>query len=441
MRVSNWGNYPKIDATVFDFSEIEEIRNLVLDSSELIPRGLGRCYGDSALNTTIASTLRYRKILEFDEKSGFIKCEAGVSVKELLDIFIPRGWFLPVTPGTKFVTVGGAIASDVHGKNHHIKGSISNHIISMDVLLYDGSTVTCSREENSELFWATCGGMGLTGIILNASFKLLPIETSYICQETLKAKNIDELMNIFEDSAKWTYSFAWVDCMAKGKELGRSVLARGEHATREDLRGTKYMAEPLRLHKGKKITVPFNLPNITLNRFILKIFNFFCYRMMPDNPTKSIVSYERFFYPLDAIHNLNKIYGPRGFTQYQLVLPKINSRKGIREILTKITQSGEIPFLAGLKLFGKQDSFISFPQEGYTLAVEFPITPSLFAFLDDLDKLLLEYGGRLYLTKDVRMSSEMFKKTYVNSENFIKFKHQIDKSNKFQSLQSKRIKI
>lgn len=441
MRVSNWGNYPKIDAKVFDFSEIEEIRNLVLNSSELIPRGLGRCFGDSALNTTIASTLRYRRILEFDEKSGFIKCEAGVSVKELLDIFIPRGWFLPVTPGTKFVTVGGAIASDVHGKNHHIKGSISNHIISMDVLLYDGSIATCSKDENSDLFWATCGGMGLTGIILNASFKLLPIETSYICQETLKAKNIDELMGIFEDSAKWTYSFAWVDCMAKGKELGRSVLARGEHATREELCGTKYSADPLRLHSGKSLSVPFNLPNITLNRFVSKIFNFFCYRIVPDNPTKSIVSYERFFYPLDTIHNFNKIYGPRGVTQYQLVLPKVNSREGIRKILTKIAQSKEIPFLVSLKLFGKQDSFISFPQEGYTLAVELPITPSLFAFFNDLDNIVLEYGGRLYLTKDVRMSSEMFKKSYRNSEKFIRFKHQIDKLNKFQSLQSKRIKI
>lgn len=441
MKVSNWGNYPKIDAKVFDFSEIEEIRNLVLNSSELIPRGLGRSYGDSALNSTIISTLRYNRILEFDEKSGIIKCEAGVSFKELLDIFIPRGWFLPVTTGTKFVTVGGAIASDVHGKNHHIKGSISNHIINMDVLLYDGSTVTCSRNENSELFWATCGGMGLTGIILNASLKLLPIETSYICQETLKAKNIDELMNIFEDSAKWTYSFAWVDCLAKGKELGRSVLARGEHATREELCGTKYTTEPLRLHTGKKLNVPFNLPNITLNRFVSKIFNFFCYRIVPDNPTKSIVSYERFFYPLDAIHNLNKIYGPRGFTQYQVVFPKKNSEEGIKKLLTKIAYSNEIPFLAGLKLFGKQDSFISFPEEGYTLAVEFPITPSLFAFLNDLDNIVLEYGGRLYLTKDVRMSSEIFKKTYINSENFIKFKHQIDKSNKFQSLQSKRIKI
>jgi len=441
MRISNWGNYPRVDAKVLNFSETDELRNLVLDSSELIPRGLGRCYGDSALNSTIVSTLRYKRILEFDEKSGFIKCEAGVSVKELLDIFIPRGWFLPVTPGTKFVTMGGAIASDVHGKNHHIKGSISNHIISMDVLLYDGSIVTCSKDGNSDLFWATCGGMGLTGIILNASFKLLPIETAYIYQETLKAENIDKLMDIFEDSAEWTYSFAWVDCTVKGKELGRSVLARGRHATKEDLRGTKYMAEPLRLHKGEKISLPFNLPNITLNRFTLKILNFLCYRIMPDNPAKSIVSYERFFYPLDIIHNFNRIYGSRGFTQYQLVLPKINSRKGIRSILTKVTQSGEIPSLVGLKLFGKQDSLISFPQEGYTLAVEFPITPSLFAFLDDLDKLVLEYGGKLYLTKDVRMNSEMFKKSYRNSEKFIRLKHQIDKSNKFQSLQSKRIKI
>ncbi|NUN71398.1 MAG: FAD-binding oxidoreductase, partial [Bacteroidetes bacterium] len=221
MKVTNWGNYPVIDASVHTPSSLEELRGIVSSSPEVIARGMGRCYGDSALNSTIISTLRLDHVLAFDEQSGTITCEAGVRFSDLLEAFVPRGWFLPVTPGTKFITVGGAIASDVHGKNHHVAGSFSRHLLSVTLLTGDGSVVRCTPDEQSDLFWATCGGMGLTGIIIEATFRLIRIETAYIRQRVIKMRNIDEAFDAFEANQHWTYSVAWIDCLSKGASLGR----------------------------------------------------------------------------------------------------------------------------------------------------------------------------------------------------------------------------
>ena len=281
MKISNWGNYPVLDATVRTFSTEEEVKQLVTNTSEMIARGLGRCYGDSALSSTIISTEKYRRILAFNPGTGEITCESGVSLEELLEVFVPRGWFLPVTPGTKFITVGGAIASDVHGKNHHVAGSISNHIISMDVMLGDGKVETCSKNKNPDLFWCTCGGMGLSGIILRATFKMVRIGTSYIMQETVKAKNIDEIMDIFEESERYTYSVAWIDCLAKGENIGRSIMMRGEFAKKDDLAGKSKYSEPLIVPKKLKLTVPFNFPGFVLNPYTVKGFNYLYYNKSP----------------------------------------------------------------------------------------------------------------------------------------------------------------
>ena len=441
MKISNWGNYPVLDATVRTFSTEEEVKQLVTNTSEMIARGLGRCYGDSALSSTIISTEKYRRILAFNPGTGEITCESGVSLEELLEVFVPRGWFLPVTPGTKFITVGGAIASDVHGKNHHVAGSISNHIISMDVMLGDGKVETCSKNKNPDLFWCTCGGMGLSGIILRATFKMVRIGTSYIMQETVKAKNIDEIMDIFEESERYTYSVAWIDCLAKGENIGRSIMMRGEFAKKDDLAGKSKYSEPLIVPKKLKLTVPFNFPGFVLNPYTVKGFNYLYYNKAPKGVAQSIVDYDTFFYPLDSINNWNRIYGKRGFTQYQFVIPKEGSIEGLKTILTKIADSGQGSFLAVLKLFGKQNDLISFPRKGYTLALDFAITPTLFDLLDELDKIVLDYSGRLYLTKDVRMSARMFQEGYQNAEKFIQKKKKFDRNNKFQSLQSKRLGI
>lgn len=441
MNISNWGKYPVVDAQVRSFATEEELRNLLSRYDELIARGLGRCYGDSALSSTIISTRRFRRILAFNEITGEITCESGVSLEELLATFVPRGWFLPVTPGTKFITVGGAIASDVHGKNHHIGGSMSHHIKSMDVMLSDGKVVTCSKEENPDLFWSTCGGMGLTGIVLRATFKMAPIESSYIKQETIKARNIDEIMDIFEESGKYTFSVAWIDCLAGNEKLGRSIMMRGEFAAKDDLVNSRYYANPLKVPNKFKLNVPFNFPGFILNTYSVKGFNFLYYNKAPKGLSQSIVDYDTFFYPLDSINNWNRIYGRRGFTQYQFVIPKESSKEGMKTILKKISLSGQGSFLAVLKLFGEQSDLISFPKQGYTLALDFAIRPSLFDLLDELDSVVLDHGGRLYLTKDVRMSPKMFHQGYENAEKFIRFKNEYDKAGKFQSVQSKRLDI
>lgn len=438
MKISNWGNYPVIDAEYKSFYTEAELKTLLKESDECIARGLGRCYGDSALSSTIISTTRFNHMLSFDEETGLLECEAGVSLEEILEVFVPRGWFLPVTPGTKFVTVGGAIASDVHGKNHHVSGSISNQIVSMDVMTSDGKVQTCTKRKNKNLFWATCGGMGLTGVILRASFHLIPIESAYIRQETIKAKNLDEIMEIFEDSVDWTYSVAWIDCLASGENQGRSIMMRGEHAKLDELAGEK-KEKPLELPEKRKLNIPFNFPSFALNTWSVKAFNELYYRKAPNEKTEAIIGYDTFFYPLDAIHNWNRIYGKRGFTQYQFVLPKATSKEGLKRILDVIAASGQGSFLAVLKLFGKQDDLLSFPKEGYTLALDFPITPTLFELFEELDRLVLVYDGRLYLTKDVRMDAAMMGKGYEKLEEFKTIKEKVDPRSLFHSLQSKRV--
>ncbi|MFA6456347.1 MAG: FAD-binding oxidoreductase [Bacteroidota bacterium] len=435
MKVTNWGNYPVIEATVHTPSTINDVRTVVTSSPELIARGLGRCYGDSSLNTAIVSTLRLNHILAFDEQSGNITCESGVSFAEILDAFVPRGWFVPVTPGTKFITVGGAIASDVHGKNHHIAGSFSAHLQSMKVMLHDGSVVLCSRDTHPDLFWATCGGMGLTGIILEATFRMVRIETAYIRQRIVKAKNIDAAIDAFEANKHWTYSVAWIDCLSKGDSLGRSALILGEHATKQEV-GYRYR-DPLKIDKGISIPVPLFLPDFVLNTYTVKIFNGLVNAKYIQGD--SFVEYGPFFYPLDVFSDWNRIYGKRGFTQYQFVLPKETSRVGLRKVLERISLSGEGSFLAVLKLFGKQEGLLSFPQEGFTLALDFAISPTTLALLGELDELVCEHGGRLYLTKDVRMTKDVFEKGYSQAAKFLTTKNKFDTQKKFQSLQSKRI--
>ena len=439
MKIANWGNYPVIEADVIGEEVASRIAKLLVKVKSLIPRGLGRCYGDSSLYYKVLSMTKLNHMLDFDEKNGVLTCEAGVSLREILDVFVPRGWFLPVTPGTKFVTVGGAIASDVHGKNHHKEGSFCNHILSLDLLLPNGEIVSCSREKNKDLFWATCGGMGLTGVIVRATIKMKKIETAYIIKKTLKANNIDEILDLFEEYSGVTYSVAWIDCLQKGDNLGRSVLFVGEHAKIDELSST-LRKKPLEIPKKKKFTVPCFCPSFVLNEYTIKIFNAFYYNIA--NKQTAIVDYDSFFYPLDSIHDWNKIYGKRGFLQYQFVIPKEASKEGLKVILSKIAESGFGSFLAVLKLLGKEnEGLISFPLEGYTLALDFPVCQRVFELLEELDKIVIDYGGRIYLTKDARMKEETFHKGYSNLEKFLTIKYKVDPENKFRSLQSQRLGV
>jgi len=437
--IANWGNYPAIETEEKTFTFKEQLDEPLQHFDEIIARGNGRCYGDASLSRTTISTLKFDKVLSFDTTNGIFECQSGLTLDKILEVIVPKGWFLPVTPGTKFITVGGAIASDVHGKNHHVDGSFSNHVLEMDVVLANGQTITCSSKSNSDLFWATCGGMGLTGIITRAKFDLKKIETSYIRQKQIKANNLEEVIKLFEENKHYTYSVAWIDCLKKGEQFGRSILILGEHAKLDELDEQK-KKDPLQLPRKKQVTFPFTLPSFVLNQFTVKAFNFLYYGKNFKREINNLVSYEPFFYPLDAILHWNRGYGKKGFVQYQFVLP-LESKQGLIEILKKISDKGLGSFLAVLKVFGKQDDLISFPKEGYTLALDFPVRKGLFEFLDELDKVVLDYGGRLYLSKDARMKSEIFWQGYSNAQKFSEIVKKYNADFKINSIQAHRLKI
>jgi len=436
-QIANWGNYPRRESDVKSFTFTEQLSTLMDTTSHFIPRGNGRCYGDASLADNTISTLHYKRILSFDKDNGILECQSGLTLDKILEVIVPKGWFLPVTPGTKFITVGGAVGSDVHGKNHHIDGSFSNHIIEMDVMVADSSLITCTPSNNADLFEATCGGMGLTGMITRIKFRLKKIETSYVNQKQIKAENLEELISLFEKYKDYTYSMAWIDCLTKGEHFGRGILIVGEHARESEL-NEKQKKRKLDVHGKMKITFPFNLPSWVLNTFTVRVFNFLYYGKNFKKEKNNVVPYEPFFYPLDAILHWNRGYGKKGFVQYQFVLP-LSAKQGLVDILKRISDEGLGSFLAVLKVFGKQDSLISFPEEGFTLALDFPVRDGLFRFLDELDQIVLQYGGRLYMSKDARMKPEILFKGYPRIEEFKNIVRKYNPTYKLSSVQSERL--
>lgn len=428
--VANWGNFPFLEANVTEPASLPAITESIRQNGGVIARGNGRCYGDSSLNDNIISTLKLNRFLSFDKLNGEMECESGVLLSHILDVIVPTGFFLPVTPGTKFITVGGAIAADVHGKNHHRDGTFTQHVLYLDLMTETGEITRCSRNHNAELFRKTCGGMGLTGIILRARFRLQPIETSYIRQISQKATDIEHVMRLFEDSNAQTYSVAWLDCLADNRHLGRSILISGEHCRLAEL--PDYLkGKPLWPAPRTAISIPFFLPARLLNRASVKALNYVYYHKQLKSAAESIQHFDSYFYPLDRVKHWNRLYGRNGFVQYQFVLPKKSSYEGLKDILARISRSGEGSPLAVLKLFGREnsDAVMSFPMEGYTLALDFRVTPKVFKLLDELDDLVLMYGGRIYLAKDARMSESVFHATYSDTV----------PSGIFRSLQSKRL--
>lgn len=436
-KISNWGNYPRMDSEVRSFSFTSQLSKLMYGTNHFIPRGNGRCYGDASLAQNTISTLNYNRILSFDIVNGTFECQSGLTLDKILEVIVPKGWFLPVTPGTKFITVGGAVGSDVHGKNHHVDGSFSNHISEMDVMVADGSVITCTPTVYQDLFEATCGGMGLTGMITRIKFRLKKIETSYVRQKQIKAANLEELIALFEKYKDYTYSMAWIDCLAKGDQFGRGILIVGEHATEHELSESQ-KNKKLAVHGKMKITFPFNLPSWVLNTLTVKAFNFLYYGKNFKKEINNVVPYEPFFYPLDAILHWNRGYGRKGFVQYQFVLP-LTAKQGLIAILNRISDEGLGSFLAVLKVFGKQESMISFPEEGFTLALDFPVRDGLFKFLDELDQIVLQYGGRLYMSKDARMKPEVLVQGYPRLEEFKAVVKKYNPSFKLSSVQSERL--
>ena len=439
-KISGWGNYPISPATV---TRPERYHQLKIVEDMTIARGMGRSYGDASLNSSqhVILMTRLNRFLSFDPIRGLLRTEAGISLEEILDTFVPRGWFLPVTPGTKFATLGGSIAADIHGKNHHVDGTLGAHIREIELILADGSHRRCSPSREPDLFWATIGGMGLTGIIAEATLQLIPIESSFISVTHRAAKNLDQVLDFLEDpKMDDKYSVAWIDCLTKGIHFGRSLLMTGHHASRAEL--PSKIKNPLKIPPGKTLSVPFHCPSWFLNSWSIKAFNSFYYRFQSRKEEPFIADYNHFFYPLDGIQGWNKFYGKRGFLQYQFVVSSQNARKTLHNVLTTLTSNRCAPFLAVLKRFGEEGKgFLSFPRAGYTLALDFPISDSLFPLLDHLDEIVLANEGRIYLAKDARMQPQMFRAMYPRYEKWRTIKTQIDPQNRLSSDLSRRLQM
>jgi decaprenylphospho-beta-D-ribofuranose 2-oxidase len=438
-RLSGWGANLRVECALREPETREQVAAW-LDRSGSIARGLGRSYGDAALNAggQVLGMSRVDGYLDFDEDTGTLVCEAGVSLAQIIRDFAPRGWFPMITPGTKLVTVGGSIANDIHGKAHHAQGSFCACVESMTVLLASGAIVVASRTENAELFFGSFGGMGLLGIVLTATLRLRKIETTYFRQKSLRVGSLEQMLAVLDEQDRlFPYSVATLDIFATGARLGRGVVTVGDHASLAELPSALARA-PLKVASPSRLSVPFELPELTLNRLSMRLVNAIIQRIQAG--ARPIGHYEGFFYPLDRLLHWNRGYGRRGFTQYQFVIPFADGERRLREILTTVLESGELPFLNILKRLGKQSpGVLSFPREGYTLAIDFPIRSNTVALLRRLDRLVLEAGGRVYLGKDSYLDADTFRAMYPEVEAWLASKAKYDPSSVFTSNLGRRL--
>ena len=437
VAVSGWGRTSPVVATLDEVSSESEIAARLLSSPAVIARGLGRSYGDAA-QVSGGTMLRTRisTVGPIDEH-GVVRVGAGASLDQLLNVCIPQGWFLPVTPGTRQVTVGGAIAADVHGKNHHVDGSFARHVLELRIVTPSG-VATISPTSDGDLFWATFGGMGLTGVVTSATLALLKIATDRILVDTQRFSNLDQVMSEMSRSDQnHHYSVAWVDCMTRGANLGRSVLTRGDHA-----RANEVVSPSLHPPAPAKFKVPFIAPNGLLNPLTVRAFNEAWFRTSPRLEVAKPKSLSSFFHPLDGVRDWNRLYGRRGFVQYQFCVPE-GSSDTVRRVIEHLSSSRVASFLAVMKRFGPSSPGpLSFPMPGWTLALDMPIgTSSLPRLLDDLDELVLSSGGRIYLAKDSRVSPDKMKAMYPQLDVFLDVKNRVDPEHVLTSDLSRRLDL
>jgi FAD/FMN-containing dehydrogenase len=413
----SWGRY-------FRFSH-EVVRPLWLtdglarSSKSLLPYGCGRSYGDSCLNDkgVLVESSALDHFICFDPATGILRCEAGVTLENILHVMVPQGWFLPVTPGTQFVTIAGAVANDVHGKNHYSMGTIGCHVTQLELLRSSGERLVCSPAENKTMFAATIGGLGLTGFMTWVELKLIPVVNAFIQEESFQCANLDEMMALFTESDRtYQYTVSWIDCLAQGQQLGRGIFTRGNHCTNTELPGAHV--------PRKKSTVPLVFPPGCLNRLSVAAFNQLYYRKLMAKRASSRLDYDPFFYPLDAILHWNRLYGPQGFIQYQCVLVE-DTVSAMKELLAIIARSGQPSPLNVLKTFGevKSPGMLSFPRKGLTLALDFPNRgEKTLRLCRELDKVVKQAKGALYPAKDSRMPPEMFALGFPRVADFRRYK-------------------
>lgn len=415
-NIKSWNLYPKLNHKHIIYPSWKNDRIDFFSDSSFLPFGLGRSYGDSCLNEnhTLINTKFLDKFISFDSNTGILEAEAGVTFAEIINLIVPQSWFLPVTPGTKFVTLAGAIANDVHGKNHYSMGTFGCHVISFVLLRSDGNIYNCSKNENIELFKATIGGLGLTGLILSAKFQCKKINSINIDNQSIKMKNLDDFFDINKDSENnFDYTVAWIDCTSTANSLGRGIYYRGNNSN-DGILSEKPIKDPI---------ATFPIEAAFINKLSVKMFNFLYFHKQFSDKIESKVHFDPFYYPLDIVHLWNKVYGKNGFLQYQFVIPFDNGKQSLKKIMNEISNSGLSSFLTVLKTFGDIQSpgYLSFPRPGITMAIDFLMKGSqTLNLLNKLDQIVLENGGGLYPAKDARMSREMFESFYPQKSEFIK---------------------
>jgi FAD/FMN-containing dehydrogenase len=417
----SWGRFPRVRHTAVVAPRwLDDLNAVWQTPGSLLPYGQGRSYGDSCLNEggPLIETDGLRRLIAFDEATGVLRCEAGTTLAEILEFAVPRGWFLPTTPGTKFVSVGGAIANDVHGKNHHVAGTFGRHVARFELARSDGSRLVCSPQENADWYRATIGGLGLTGLITWAEVRLKPVSGPFIDMESVRFGSLDEFFEVSADSdERYEFTMSWIDCMATGASLGRGLFMRGNHAWQPCIPGLSGTPR-------QRLSVPFDLPSGLLTGSGVRAFNTLNYYRQVPKRIRRTVPFDPFFYPLDSIGSWNRLYGGHGFLQHQCVLPHATSREALTSILEKTSASGEGSFLAVLKVFGDLESpgLLSFPRPGATLALDFPHRgESTLRLLDLLDEIVIAHGGAVYPAKDARMSSATFEASFPHWRDLLPF--------------------
>lgn len=415
--ISSWGRLSHENHQVIPLNDRCKSADLILtrDGQRGIAHGTGRSYGDVALNPggPLWLTTGLNHLIHFDEKTGYLRCEAGVLLRDIQKLFIPRGWILPVTPGTQMVTVGGAIANDVHGKNHHLLGSFGDHVRHIKLIRTDGTEIECGPTQNTDWFTATLGGLGLTGLILEAEIQMRPTAGPWMDTETIPYANLSEFFHLADSSeSDWEHTVSWIDCMSN---KGQGIFMRANP--------NKELTDVPKKKTERKM--PFELPFSLVNALTLRPLNFAYHSLQKYKASSNIAHYEPFFYPLDKLLEWNRIYGPKGFFQYQSVIPRNVGKEATEAMLKEIEKSGEGSFLAVLKTFGNRESLgmLSFPEPGVTLALDFPNHESrTHKLLDRLDAIVKEAKGRIYPAKDARMPRELFEAGYPKLNEFLKYR-------------------